>query len=298
MMTCFASMKPVPIVVHQIEPTPRRPVAFRLLPIKSYRQHHKTFADHRHSFYELIYIETGTGVHTVDFVDYPIQNHTLYLLSPGQVHSLQKGHIDAGFVLIFDRDYMIPNPPDNQLMMQVLVCSHQCPQIALPGTDRLHLRYCEMLMRDELTLPQPDYELIRLTLKIMLIKGLRASQFQTGADSRPTERAKKLFFDFLWLVEESYSHRQEVGYYADKLGVSAKYLTDLTRQINGKSVLQLIHDRVLTEAKRLLFYSELSVKEIAVQIGFDDASYFSRFFTGKVGVTPKEFQKRNPKYTG
>ncbi|WP_020603887.1 helix-turn-helix domain-containing protein [Spirosoma spitsbergense] len=273
-------------------------MAFRLLPIKSYRQQHKTFADHRHSFYELIYIETGTGVHTIDFVDYPIQNHTLYLLSPGQVHSLQKGHIDAGFVLIFDRDYLTPDQLENQPLMQILVCSRQLPQISLAETDQLHLHYCEMLICDELARTQPDYELIRLTLKIMLIKGLRASHFQIGADSRPTERAKKLFFDFLWLVEESYSHRQEVGYYADKLGVSAKYLTDLTRQINGKSALQLIHDRVLTEGKRLLFYSELSVKEITGQIGFDEASYFSRFFTGKVGFTPKEFQKRNPKYTG
>ena len=103
-------MKPEPVTIHQIELTPNRPVPFRLLPIKSYLQQHKIFTDHRHGFFELIYIETGAGVHTVDFVDYPIQPHTVFLLSPGQVHNLRKGHIDAGFVLIFDRDYLTLYP--------------------------------------------------------------------------------------------------------------------------------------------------------------------------------------------
>lgn len=174
----------------------------------------------------MIYIETGAGVHTVDFVDYSIQPHTVFLLSPGQVHNLRKGHIDAGFVLIFDRDYLTLYPPDNELMMQVVVASRQRPQIALADIDQLHLRFCKTLMRDELARPRPDYKLIRLTLKIMLIESLRASHLPLNTDASPTERAKKLFFAFLWLVEESYSHRQEVGYYADKLGVSAKYLTE------------------------------------------------------------------------
>ncbi|WP_461051841.1 helix-turn-helix domain-containing protein [Spirosoma arcticum] len=286
-----------PITTHLIKSIPRRPVAFRLLNLRTYLDKHKTFTNHRHGFFELIFIETGSGIHTVDFVDYPIQNSTLFLISPGQVHTLQQGQIDSGFILIFDRDYVMQQPQDAELLMKIVACSLQRPQLLISESDRTLFRYGEAIMRDELAQTQPDYELVRSALKIMLIKALRVSQRQLSQGTSETARHKKLYFDFLWFIEETYDQRQEVAYYADKLMIPPKQLTELTGQLTGKTPLQLIHDRILTEAKRLLFYSELNVKEIAVRLGFSDTSYFSRFFTQRMGVSPKVFQKRNPKRT-
>jgi AraC-like DNA-binding protein/quercetin dioxygenase-like cupin family protein len=288
----------VPVTTHHIQPTPVQKVAFRLVNVKTYLESHQQFPDHRHGFFELIFIGTGSGTHTIDFVEYLIQPNTLFLMSPGQVHNFRNGHIEEGFVLIFDRDYLAQHQNDTELLMRIVACGLQSPQIPILENESTHLRHCRDLIHDELHQISPDYELIRSALKIMLIKALKFGQQQIEQSVSEAGIHKKRYFDFLLLIESHHTQRHEVAFYAEKLMISPKQLTVITRLLSGKTALQTIHDRVLTEAKRLLFYSELSVKEIAVALGFEDASYFSRFFVQKTGTTPKEFQLRNPKSAG
>ncbi|HEX8545954.1 MAG TPA: helix-turn-helix domain-containing protein [Cytophagaceae bacterium] len=284
------------IITHHINP-PQKTVAFRLVNLRTYLERHERFLDHRHGFFELIFIVAGSGIHTIDFIEYIIQPNTLFLISPGQVHNFQKGIIQEGFVLIFDRDYFAQHQSDNEMLMHVVACGLQRPQISVVGDEVIHISNCKDLIDDELKKDTPDYEIVRSALKIMLLKALHLGKLQIDRAISKYALHKKQYLDFMSLIESHHTQRHEVGFYAAKLMISPKQLTVITRSVSGKTALQTIHDRVLIEAKRLLYYSELSVKEIAVALGFDDASYFSRFFVQKSGVTAKEFQMNNPKST-
>ena len=288
----------VPVTTHHIHTTPVQKVAFRMLDLKAYSEKHQQFTDHRHGFFELIFIRIGNGTHTIDFVEYNIQPNTLFLISPGQVHNFQNGNIEDGFVLIFDHDYLAQHQNDTELLMRIIACGLQKPQIYIIENQSIHLQHCKELIDYELHREYPDYELIRSALKIILIKALQLEQYQIEPSVSEIGLHKKQYFEFLLLIESHYNQRHELAFYAEKLRLSTKQLSIITRLISGKTALQTINDQVLTEAKRLLFYSELSVKEIAVALGFDDASYFSRFFVQKTRLTPREFQMRNPKSTG
>jgi len=95
---------------------------------------------------------------------------------------------------------------------------------------------------------------------------------------------------YLSKIEESFIQLHEVAAYADKLNISAGHLSEVVKEQSGKPAIAHIHERLILEAKRLLFHTEESVKEIAFQLGFEDASYFNRFFKRITSRTPVEYR--------
>ncbi|MEG1573585.1 MAG: helix-turn-helix domain-containing protein [Bacteroidales bacterium] len=105
-------------------------------------------------------------------------------------------------------------------------------------------------------------------------------------------RRDKVFNDFATLIREHCVLQREVTFYADKLCISAKYLTDICRSVTGHPAKRVIDDFVVLEIKVLLQSSELSVQEIADKLGFPDQSYLGRYFKRHEGVSPKAFRER------
>ncbi|WGS18729.1 MULTISPECIES: helix-turn-helix domain-containing protein [unclassified Bradyrhizobium] len=101
---------------------------------------------------------------------------------------------------------------------------------------------------------------------------------------------------FRELIEQHYRDHPPLGFYARKLGVTTARLNSCCRVTTGRSSLALINDRLLTEAKRSLLYSDMTVNEIGVALGYDDAAYFNRFFSRRVGLPPGRF--RDTPYLG
>ncbi|HWK02607.1 MAG TPA: helix-turn-helix domain-containing protein [Puia sp.] len=99
-----------------------------------------------------------------------------------------------------------------------------------------------------------------------------------------------LLKDFQSLVERNYSSLHDVASYASLLHLTPGYLTDLVKQQSGKTVLAHIHERITVEAKRRLLHTELSVKELADELGFREAAYFNRFFKRLTGITPVAYR--------
>lgn len=168
------------------------------------------------------------------------------------MHNLRNGHVEDGFVLIFDRDYLTQHQNDTELLMRIVACGLQRPQILVVENESIHLRHCKAFIDDELHQTYPDYEFIRSALKIMLIKALQFGEQQIEPSVSEIGSYKKRYFDFLILIETYYIQRHEVAFYAEKLIISPKQLTVITRLLSGKTALQMIHERVVTEAKRLL----------------------------------------------
>lgn len=103
--------------------------------------------------------------------------------------------------------------------------------------------------------------------------------------------AGRHFARFCELVDQWYGKHYPVPRYADALGITAAHLNLLCRQAAGRSALELIHDRLLLEAKRSLVYTSMSVAEVSYAVGFSDPAYFTRFFKQRVGVGPKSFRR-------
>ena len=95
---------------------------------------------------------------------------------------------------------------------------------------------------------------------------------------------------YLALVEQHYREHRPLSFYAEALGVTPDHLSRTCRQATKQSALQVLHERLLLEARRLLAYSPMPVTEVAQQLGYDDAAYFSKFFSRSVGNTPSEYR--------
>lgn len=101
---------------------------------------------------------------------------------------------------------------------------------------------------------------------------------------------EKRIYRFLLLLEDYYDTEKGVDFYADKLNLSAKRLNQILKQKTGKTINQILQERTLTEAKHLLFMGKMSIKEVAFTLGYQDASYFSRFFKKMTKLSPEEFR--------
>jgi AraC-like DNA-binding protein len=95
---------------------------------------------------------------------------------------------------------------------------------------------------------------------------------------------------FKKLVEQHHLEMNAVSEYADLLAVTAGHLNDMVKKATGKSAKMIISEHVTLEAKRLLYHSQLSIKEIASQLNFEESSYFIRFFRKQTGLTPIAFR--------
>ena len=133
---------------------------------------------------------------------------------------------------------------------------------------------------------------IEALLGAILIWLARSTSQQAFGAVHETARQGEHFANFCQLIEEHYAAHQPLSWYAQRLGITAAHLNALCRQTVGKSALELIHERMILEAKRNLVYTSMTVSVVSYTIGFSDPAYFTRFFKREVGLSPKEFRKR------
>lgn len=262
-----------------------------------YLKAHLQFQNHRHSFYEILLLLQGSGTHQIDFTDYQIQSGSLSFLSPGQVHNLQKSSIINCAVLIFNEEFIYKTGENTALLKRLSLLFTNSPVALLSKPDLDELALTLLLMKNELDKESIQTSILHHSLHVLLLQILRCCNEGSVAVQQATGLTRKRYFDFLQLIENNYEKEHSVQYYAKELNIDPKRLNEITQAASGDNALQLIQKRILVEAKRLLFYSNLSIKEIAYQLGFEDVSYFSKFFQKKVGVRPSTFQESNPETT-
>lgn len=255
-----------------------------------------SFADdidfpHRHSFYQVLYINEGSGEHTIDFEEYRIKKHTLFFLAPGQVHEWKMAPTSKGMLINFSELFFSSFLAKNNYIADFnffLGNGHS----SYVDVSRNHALIKNLFVQMETEYEQCkdcSYDMIRVLLLQLFILVNRSV---IGDAAIPSQRHNYfLVRSFQKLVEQYYTTKRLPRDYAELLFITPNYLNALCKKALGRSAGEIIRDRILLEAKRLLINSALFVNEIGWQLKFEDSSYFSRFFKKYAGVTPEEFRE-------
>ncbi|AMP99344.1 AraC family transcriptional regulator [Pedobacter cryoconitis] len=148
----------------------------------------------------------------------------------------------------------------------------------------------EIFIEEFNTIDNIQREMLQMLLKRLIIIITRLAKSQYITDKKLTDDKLDIIRRYNLLVEQHFRLQHQVQFYAELLNRSPKTLANLFAIYNHKSPLAVIQERVVLEAKRLLIYTDKSAKEIAYELGFDDAAYFSNFFKKQVSFSPSDFR--------
>ena len=246
---------------------------------------------HRHDFYKVGLVVAGRGSLAADFGDYPIRPPMLLQFSPGVVHGWRPEQLPRGYMIDFDRAFFGQDARDQaELVDNKLFCVLSGPRVLSINARQLSLfEYLARAIEREYAGRGTEHAaVLRSYLRIWLIEAGRIAEAREPA--RWNDRGTALTNRFLCVVGENYKTSSSVSDYAARLRVTPSHLNETVRRTMGKTAGQVIRERMLLEAKRLLLHSDLSVSEVAYHLSFEDPSYFARFFRKHTGQAPAAFR--------
>ena len=246
---------------------------------------------HRHDFFHIIWIERGSGLHIIDSVKYDVRPGAIYFMAPGQVHDFDLSPDTEGYTINFSSEFFALQLQNKNLLSQIPVYDHDKRIQALytEGQDADDIRAIVKAIRTEYEDEQfRAQDMIRSYLFILLVKASRLGAPAGGVDAG--NRSLLLFRRFQGLLEEHFAAVQDPAEYARMLRTTERALNDAARRGGGATTAQMIRERVILEAKRLLAHSGAQVAQVGSQLGFEDPAYFSRCFKKHTGRTPVEFR--------
>lgn len=263
---------------------------FRLLRSEGALPHEEdVLKPHRKAHYMLIFVRHGPGRHWVDMTSYERKDNTLYFTVPSQILVKEEPTPFWGTYLAFTSEFLALEQNAALRQLPLIQNPQNGHELRLTAADGAFVE--ELLAKLEAEHHRPgewQHRMITACLTVLLtyLSRLYAEQFpgdEPSADQRllKTYQAK---------VEECFRERHEVGAYAALLHISAGHLSEVVKAQSEKPAIKHLHERLVLEARRLLLYTPFSLKEIAFDLGFSDASYFNRFFKRETGVTPAEYR--------
>ncbi len=242
---------------------------------------------HRHDFFFILILEKGKGNHEIDFTAHKISNDSIFFMRPGQVHQLSLKAGSTGYLIQFKADFYYPH---NKASNQILHRASNRNLCRLDANRFKKLFSIGSYIFQEYTDKQEEYqEIIKGNLGIFFIELVRQSR--KGSSNHVNSYAQERLEDFLGLLEAHISNHKQVSQFADMLNLSPYQLNAITKTTLGKTGSELINEYVILEAKRYLLATSKQVNQIAYDLGYQDVSYFIRFFKKHTGYSPDAFRQ-------
>ncbi|MBA1202751.1 helix-turn-helix domain-containing protein [Pseudomonas capeferrum] len=252
------------------------------------RLHHWEIKAHRHAeLFQLLYVRRGHAQVEIEGQRSTISEATIQVVPPLAVHGFHfsadiQGHVlTFGTALVADLEKHLGAP------LTVLGRAASYPLEA----DRRALHTLVDTLHREYQGHAPGRALMLQSLMTTLMVWMSRRQQVGHRPRNRNEREQQLISRYLRLVEAHYREHLSVETFATRLGVSSVQLNALCRQLTGQTALQVVHQRLLLEARRNLIYTRMSISQLSDYLGFSDATYFSRFFKRLAGQTPNAFRR-------
>ncbi|MEI7676838.1 MAG: helix-turn-helix domain-containing protein [Bacteroidales bacterium] len=249
---------------------------------------------HRTNFYHIFLFENCQPTHFVDFEPISVEPYSLLFINKDRIHQFDQLLKYEGNILIFTDDFFCTSESDTKYLRSSILFNDLAdePTIKLnKASFEKYITICDSIT-EELSLPADKSKpiLLKNLLHNFLLLAEREKNKQGFAELKKGADLDYTIF-FRDLLESNYTQLKSVNDYAKLIFVSEKRLGQATAKVLGKSPKEIINDRILLEAKRLLVHTNLSIKEIGQGLGFEDPAYFVRYFKKNAESTPVEFRE-------
>jgi AraC family transcriptional regulator, transcriptional activator of pobA len=243
---------------------------------------------HRHDFFFILVLKSGTGYHEIDFTPYQVCNHSLFLMRPRQVHKLTLKAGSTGYLIQFKSDFFYSQ---NKLSQQLLGKASNKNFCSLDNETFEKLDSLLTAILNEYISKQEGYdEVIKSNLNIFFIELVRHRKNRETDDDTIAPYIQEQLDTFLELLETNITKHMQVSQYADMMHLSTYQLGAITKTALDKTPSELINEAILLESKRQLLATSNQVNQIAYNLGYEDVSYFIRFFKKHIGSSPEAFR--------
>ncbi|MFC9794224.1 AraC family transcriptional regulator [Streptomyces sp. NPDC127584] len=241
---------------------------------------------HRHTFYEIVHVTAGTGTHVVDLARWELHPPHLGLILPGQLHHWEDARGLDGTVVLFTEDFLLDHPGDHDLLRRL----GERPWLTLDGPTHARTgRLMAELVEEYRHGADGFATVLRSLLHVLLVRTSRLRG--PGTPTPPPGRAAAVAEEFARLLARTATEGRTVRETAELIGVSPGYLAEAVRAATGRTPGALLREARSREAQRLLVGTELSIRQVAARVGFDDPAYFCRFFRRETGLSPGDFRR-------
>jgi AraC family transcriptional activator of pobA len=243
---------------------------------------------HRHDFFFILALKKGKGIHEIDFTTYELGDNVVFILRPGQVHRLELDAHCQGYLIEFDSSFYQPKEAAERLWKKAADQNYY--QLAKDKFEKLK-ELLTHIFEEHFKKFEGHREAIQATLDLFFIELVRQMQEVNPGHSNGAAYRHGRYEQLLRLLEANISSVKSVGQYAKMLNLSIYQLNSITKETVGKSAAGLINEQILLEAKRYLLATPDQVKDIAWHLGYEDPSYFIRFFRKHTGQSPDSFRR-------
>lgn len=247
----------------------------------------KKLGAHRDDHYIFFMVDSGHASLMIDFEEVTINERSIFYVLPGQVHDkIDNSHTNGWFIgidtMLVPKEYRMVF--ENQLLLQQ---PYRLDDVAFAHCHAL----VKLLHNHYHNHTQSPFYLEVLHSLLQSFIGMAACGYETLHDTGKKQmRPLQIMHDFKHILIQNFKTEKRPAAYASMLNISESYLNEALKNTTGLSVSYWVINEVMLEAKRLLYYSNLNVKQIAHAVGYNDHTYFSRLFKKTTGVTPLAFK--------
>lgn len=247
---------------------------------------------HKHDFYATMVFTAGSGKHHIDFNSYEVRPGRVFAMSPGQVHHWELSQDADGFIFFHSKPFYEMRYADEKLSDYAFFSDlESVNSVEIPHEElESFVDFFRQMVHVEIADDKAKRHFI-----IALITQVYIRMQSRVPDADPTRKISNYatsFAKFSRLLETHFRSEKSPENYASKLNMTARHLNRINRETVGKSTSEIIVERVVLEAKRMLIHSGGNLSEVASTLGYDDYAYFSKLFRKKVGMTASEFLKK------
>lgn len=256
----------------------------RLIRIAPFRSDIRKTEPHKHKgYFEIIYLSKGSGTHSIDYNKYKVLPPVIFFVRKEQVHHWDLKSVPEGFVLILKKGF-IDKSLDSELKALLSKVS-SLSSLQVKDSDTIHQLF-RLLTNENDTISENNFPIVEGLLKALLAKLLEVATPYISKSKKKTT----LFQSFRELIIQSTEIKNSVSHYASLLNVSPQNLNTACRKSANQSAAEVLADHIISEAKRLLIYTDKTVSEISFSLDFNDPSHFVKYFKRFTGYTPQVFR--------
>lgn len=252
---------------------------------------------HRHDYYTVLIIKKAKGLHKIDFNVYDLASKQIFFVAPGQVHQVIETEKSLGFSMTFSNQFLVENSIPLSFIASLNLFQNYGETPPLLPSQKQFIAI-ENFTNQIFALFKSDVRMRNLSigafLKLILIECNNICTINP-IESDVDTTGNNLIRNFKSLVDNNYKIEHSTTYYATQLHISPDHLNRTVKTKIGKTAKEYIQSRILTEAKRLLYFTNLSNKEIGYDLGYNEPANFSAFFKKHTQLSPLNFKKRENK---